>query len=153
MAPMSEQKQSNTQEQFKGIPVSSVRNPYILNFCKVLVEKKGEKHEPEALKKLLNDMYRLYENLLGQNMVSSLPDDVRKEYLALCNNLDELSYEKIQGYFETVADYEQIMKDTMKQFAEIFMSNRDFDPKDYPASADFSPDGASGFEQEDPASL
>lgn len=148
---MSEQKQPNTQEQIKGIPVSSFRNPYILNFCKVLVEKKGEEHEPEALKELLNDMYRLYENLLGQNMVNALPDDVRKEYLALCNNLDELSYEKIQGYFETVTNYEQIMKDTMRQFAEIFMSNRNFDPKDYPGSADFIPDGAPGLGREEPA--
>jgi hypothetical protein len=146
---MSQSKQPNTQEQIKGIPVSSIRNPYILNFCKVLVEKKGEKHEPDALKKLLDDMYRLYENLLGQNMVNALPDDVRKEYLALCNNLDELSYEKIQGYFDkAIIDYEQIMKDTMKQFAEIFMSNRNFDPKDYPVSSDFNPAGSPNFGQE-----
>jgi hypothetical protein len=31
------------------------------------------------------------------------------------------------------------MKETMKQFTELFMRNRKFDPKDYPISADFNP--------------
>jgi hypothetical protein len=65
----------------------SMKNPYIMNFCRVLVEKKGEKHSPESLKKLLNDMYRLFENLLGQNMVKALPEDKREEYLRLCEDL------------------------------------------------------------------
>jgi hypothetical protein len=115
----------------------AVRNPYIVNFCRALVEKKGENHEPEYLEKLLDDMYRLYEDLLGQNMVKALPDDLRQEYLELSKNLDQLSYEKIAEIFGKNTDnYQEVMKVTMKQFADIFMRNRNFDPKDYPDSTD-----------------
>ncbi len=126
------QQQSATQYPAKGAPVS-LRNPYIMNFCKVLVEKKGENLEPDIMKKLLNDMYRLFENLLGQNMINALPEDLRKQYHDLCEDLNNLSYEKIAETFdESLPNYETIMKDTMKQFAEIFMKNRKFDPNDYP---------------------
>ncbi|MGD9504258.1 MAG: DUF5663 domain-containing protein [Syntrophobacteraceae bacterium] len=127
---MSEESQIKSQEEIKGIPLSSVRNPYIMNFCKVLVDKKGEKLEEPELKKLLEKMYKLYENLLGQNMVKALPEELRKEYLNLCNDLEQLSYEKIEEYFDkSVNNYEQIMKNTMREFAELYMSNRAFDPQ------------------------
>jgi hypothetical protein len=109
-----------------------VRNPYILNFCRALVEKKGEQHEPDAMEKLLDDMYKLYESMLGRNMVNSLPEHVRKEYLAMAEDLNSLNYERIGAIFgANSSNYEQIMKDTMKQFAEIFIMNRTFNPKDY----------------------
>lgn len=110
----------------------SMKNPYIMNFCRVLVEKKGEKHSPEALKKLLNDMYKLFENLLGQNMVKALPEDKRQEYLKLCEDLNQLSYEQIAEIFDRyVPNYREVMKETMKQFADLFMRNRNFDPKEF----------------------
>ncbi len=112
-----------------------IRNPYIVNFMKALVEKKGEKHEPEALKKLLDDMYKLFENMLGQNMVNALPEDKRREYLELSKDLTRVSYKKIEEIFDKyVPNYEEVMKETMKQFTAIFMKNRTFDPKDYPVS-------------------
>ena len=114
----------------KAEPVT-IRNPYILNFCKILVEQKGEKHEPEALKKLVEDMYGLYENMLGQKMVKALPEDIRKEYLALSNDLSRLNYEKIADiFYKHVPNYEEIMKDTLKEFKEIFMKNRDLSTKE-----------------------
>jgi hypothetical protein len=126
-----------TPDLMKATPLAN-RNPYIMNFCKALVEKKGETHEPEALKKLLNDMYRLYENLLGQNMVQALPDNLRKEYLELSKDLNELSYAKIGEIFDkNITNREEIMKQTMREFTEIFMRNRTFDPKEYPVSADY----------------
>ncbi len=135
------------QEQAKGSATteqagSPVRNPYILNFCRVLVEKKGESHQPEALEKLLGDMYCLYEYMLGQNMVNSLPEATRKQYLSLTEDLAGLSYEKIGEIFErNIPDYKEIMKNTMRQFAEIFMKNREFNPGDYPMSEGFSQPG------------
>ena len=93
-----------------------------MNFCKTLVEKKGEQLQPEDLKKLLGDMYRLFESLLGQNMVNALPEDVRKEYLRMADDLASLSYEKVGAIFDkNVQNYQQVMKDTMKQFAEIYL--------------------------------
>jgi hypothetical protein len=114
-------------------PSAPIRNPYIMNFCKVLVEKKGEQHQPEDLKKLLGDMYRLFESMLGHNMVASLPADLKKEYLGMAEDLPNLNYEKIGSIFDkNIKNYEQIMKDTMKQFAEIYLKNRQFNPEDYP---------------------
>lgn len=132
---------SGDKETRKAAPVAT-KNPYIVNFCKVLVEKKGEKLEPDALKKLLDDMYRLYENMLGQNMVKALPDAVRQKYLDLCEDLTQLDYETIGETFDKhIPDYEGVMKQTMQQFAEIFMRNRTFNPKDYPVQSESNEDG------------
>src|SRR5271157_2484425 len=117
----------------KPAPSAPIRNPYIMNFLKALVEKKGEQHQTDDLKKLLDVMYRLFESLLGQNMVNALPEDVRKQYLAKAEDLPNLSYKNIGAVFEpNVKNYEQIMKDTMKQFAEIYFKNRQFSPEHYP---------------------
>ncbi len=116
-------------EQAPGVPM---RNPYIMKFCKALVEKKGETHEPEAMQKLLEDMYGLFEFLLGQNMIKALPDGVREEYLKMANDLQNLSYEKIGNVFDkNVPDYESVMKETMRQFTTIFMKNRQFKAADH----------------------
>jgi hypothetical protein len=128
---MSEQK--NEMPGVGTAPSAPARNPYIMNFCKVLVEKKGEDIAPEALKKLLSDMYRLFEAMLGQNMVNALPEDIKKEYLLMAEDLQNLNYEKIGAVFDAnVQDYQQIMKSTMKQFAEIYLNNRQFRVEDYP---------------------
>ena len=117
----------------KPAPSAPIRNPYIMNFLKALVEKKGEQHQANNLKKLLGDMYRLFESLLGQNMVNALPEDVRKQYLAMADDLPNLSYKNIGAVFDTnVKNYNQVMKDTMKQFADIFSKNRQFSPEHYP---------------------
>ncbi len=114
-----------------------IQNPYILNFCRVLIEKKGEKLEPGAMNELIDDMYELYENMLGRNMVNALPEDVRSEYLALGNDLNSLNYEKIGEYFSKASiNYEEIMKQTMKEFSSIYMKNRTFDRADYSGSAE-----------------
>ena len=127
---MSEQKTETPQNQRPSAPV---RNPYVMNFCKTLVEKKGEQHQPEDLKKLLADMYRLFESLLGQNMIDALPEDLRQKYLEMAEDLSSLNYEKIGAIFDkNVRNYQQVMKDTMKQFAEIYLENRQFSPEHYP---------------------
>ena len=46
------QKEPEVTEPRQAGPSQPIRNPYILNFCKVLVERKSEKVEGEALKKL-----------------------------------------------------------------------------------------------------
>ncbi len=117
----------------KNAPSGPARNPYIMNFCKVLVEKKGEQHQPEDLKKLLGDMYRLFESMLGHNMVAALPEELRKQYIEAADDLPNLSYEKIGAIFDkNVKNYEYVMKDTMKEFAEIYLKNRQFNLGDYP---------------------
>ncbi|NTU47647.1 MAG: Zn-dependent oligopeptidase [Syntrophobacteraceae bacterium] len=136
------QDQSPGQEPTAARPSSPVRNPYILNFCRVLAEKKGERLEPEAMKRLLEDMYRLYEYMLGQNMIESLPELQKQEYLELTKDLSKLTYEKIGEVFDkNIPEYERIMKETMKQFADIYLKNRQFSTKDYPVPEDVLTDG------------
>lgn len=116
-----------------GHPPQNLRNPYIINFCRVLAERKGETMGPEALRVHLDSMYRLFECMLGQNMINNLPEAMRKEYLGLTEDLEKLDYDKIGEIFDAnVPNYEQVMKATMKEFAEIYMTNRTFDPNDYP---------------------
>ena len=127
---MSEQENDVFQERAPSAPI---RNPYIMNFLKAVVEKKGEQHQGDDLEELLDDMYRVFEYMLGQNMVNALPEDVRKQYLTMADDLANLDYKKIGAVFDTnVKNYEQIMKDTMKQFAEIYLKNRQFSPEHYP---------------------
>ncbi|NLI81877.1 MAG: hypothetical protein GX443_09355 [Deltaproteobacteria bacterium] len=121
---------------------SSVRNPYILNYCRVLVEKKGEKFDPEPMKKHLEKMYQLYEYMLGKNMINSLPEALKQQYLTLTQDLTNLTYEAIADIFDkNVPDYERIMKETMKEFANIYFRNRVLDPKDYPVPKEIFQDG------------
>lgn len=110
-----------------------LKNPYIMNFCKALVERKGESPDPETLKKLLNDMYRLFECMLGQKMIDALPQDLKDQYLEMTGDLSKLSYDKIGEIFDkNIQNYEEIMRAAMKEFGEIFMKNREFSPEDYP---------------------
>jgi hypothetical protein len=127
---MSEQENYVFQE---PAPSAPIRNPYIMNFLKAVVEKKGEQHQGDDLEELLDDMYRVFEYMLGQNMVNALPEEVRKQYLAMAADLANLSYQKIGDVFGTnIKNYNQIMKDTMKQFAEIYLKNRQFSLEHYP---------------------
>lgn len=141
---------SSTEKAPKAVP-DGAKNPYIINFCKALVAKKGEQPEPEALKKLLNDMYALFENMLGQNMVKALPEELRRKYLELCEDLTQVNYEAIGEIFDKhVPNYQAIMKETMLQFTEIFMKNREFKPADYPASSAAAAAGAAYKPQHQP---
>jgi len=118
---------------FEKAQPATIRNPYIVNFCKVLLERKGEEPEPEAKKKLVEDMYNLYENLLGQNMVQALPEDVRRQYKEMANDLYSLDYEKIAEIFGTHISDEQevaIRKKTLQELADIFMKNRDLSTRE-----------------------
>ena len=61
---------------------------------------------------------RLFESMLGRNMVNALPENVKGEYLRMAEDLQNLDYEKIGAVFDAhIPDYQGIMKATMKQFA------------------------------------
>ncbi|MFH1625538.1 MAG: DUF5663 domain-containing protein [Pseudomonadota bacterium] len=100
------------------------RNPYVVDFCKVLIEKKGLELSGEALSKMIEDMYRLFENMLGKNMVAGLPSDKRSEYLVQ-HEKEGVNFEKIGQMFEAhISRPDEIIKRTMKEFATVFMKNR-----------------------------
>ena len=105
-------------------PMGNLRNPYIMNFCKSLIEKKNLQLSSDGLAKMFEDMYRLFENMLGKNMVAALPADVQSQYLAQYEG-GKVDFERIGQIFgEHISTPDEILKDTMKQFATIFLKNR-----------------------------
>ena len=91
-----------------------------MNFCQLLLEKKGVELSGEELARKVNDMYCDFENMLGRNMVDALPDDKRSEYIANQKN-DEVDFEKIGQIFEKhISDPDKILKNTMQEFAKLF---------------------------------
>ena len=82
---------------------------------------------------MLGDMYRLFESMLGQNMVEALPEGVRKQYLTMAEDLPKLNYEKIGAIFDgNINNYEEVMKNTMKEFAEFILRTGNSIPEHYP---------------------
>jgi fibronectin type 3 domain-containing protein len=101
------------------------RNPFILNFCEALIEKRGVELSEEQKEKELDRMYNLYETMLGRRMVEALPDDKKAQYLQITRDLDQLSFEKIGEIFaDGVPDAEAVMKETLEEFSDIYLKNR-----------------------------
>jgi fibronectin type 3 domain-containing protein len=105
--------------------VEKPRNPFILNFCEALIEKRGVELSEEKKEKEIDKMYNLYETMLGRRMVEALPDDKKAKYMEITRDLDQLSFEKIGEIFaEGVPDPEAVMKETLEEFSDIYLKNR-----------------------------
>jgi hypothetical protein len=101
------------------------RNPFIVNFCERLMKQRGLELEEENKEKELDKMYNLYESMLGRKMVEALPDEKRAQYLTIVKDLDQLDFEKIGEIFaDGISDPEAIMKETLKEFSDIYLENR-----------------------------
>jgi hypothetical protein len=102
------------------------RNPYIENFIKKLIEKKGEKLEPDALETLVESLNRLLENMLGRNMVAALPEEIRSQYVSQYDkgSRDVDMNLMSQTFDRYIANPEEIMKKTLKEFAVLYFRNR-----------------------------
>jgi hypothetical protein len=101
------------------------RNPFITNFCEVLMKKKGLELTDENKEKELDRMYSLYETMLGRRMVETLPEDKKAKYLEILRDLGQLNMEKIGEIFgEGISDPAAIMKETLEEFSDIYLENR-----------------------------
>jgi hypothetical protein len=101
------------------------RNPVIVNFCEVLMKKRGLELSEEKKERELDRMYNLYETMLGRRMVEALPEEKKAEYMAILRDLGELSFEKLEEIFEDgIPDPEAIMKETLEEFSDIYLKNR-----------------------------
>jgi hypothetical protein len=102
------------------------RNPYIENFLKKLIEKKGEKLEPDAQERLIESLNRLLENMLGRNMVAALPEEVRSHFVSQYDkgtqNVDIAQMS--QTFDRYITNPAEIMKKTLKEFADLYFRNR-----------------------------
>ncbi len=101
-------------------------NPFIENFVRKLVEQKGEKLEPDALERLVESLLRLFENMLGRNMLAALPEDVQAEFVAKYDKGSrDVDVEAISKIFEShEIDQAAVMKKTLKEFADLYFRNR-----------------------------
>ncbi|UCE83010.1 MAG: hypothetical protein JSV47_00230 [Deltaproteobacteria bacterium] len=101
------------------------RNPFITNFCEVLMKKKGLELTDENKEKELDRMYSLYESMLGRRMVEALPEDKKAKYMEILRDLGQLDMQKIEEIFgDNVSDPEAIMKETLEEFSDIYLENR-----------------------------
>lgn len=102
------------------------KNPYIENFCKVMVKSKGEELPPDAMEQLIDKLYGLFENMLGKNMVAALPEELQSQYVSQYekdrNHIDQEQIAQIFG--KHISNPEEIMRKTLKEFAEIYDKNR-----------------------------
>ena len=101
------------------------RNPFIVNFCEVLMKKRGLELNDENKEKELARMYNLYESMLGRRMVESLPEEKKSKYMAIFRDLGQLDLEKIEEIFgDGIPEPEAIMKETLEEFSDIYLKNR-----------------------------
>lgn len=102
-----------------------MRNPHILNFCRVLLEREGIGPSEERYPRLVEDLYDLYENMLGRKLVAALPEPLRDQHIQRYERgVDRPDYDEIARLFgKHVPDAERIMKETLREFAEIVSKN------------------------------
>ena len=102
------------------------KNPYIENFCRAIVKRKGEKLPPDAMERLIDDLYQLFGNMLGKNMVAALPEELQSQYVSQYEKgRNHIDYEQIAQIFgKHISNPEEIMRKTLKEFAEIYDKNR-----------------------------
>lgn len=102
------------------------RNPYIEKFIKKLIEKKGEKLEPDQMERLVESLNRLLENMLGRNMVAALPEEIRAQYVSQYDkgSRDVDMNLMSQTFDRYITNPAEIMKKTLKEFAVLYFRNR-----------------------------
>ncbi len=102
------------------------RNPYIEAFIRKLIDEKGEKLEPDARERLVEDLNRLLENMIGRNMIAALPDEVRSQFVVEHDKgARDVDVAAISGIFDRhIADPSKIIKKTLKEFADLYFHNR-----------------------------
>lgn len=102
------------------------KNPYIENFCRVLIAKRETRLEEEALERMVESLYNFFENRLGRNLIAALPHERKEEFVALYDkgtrDLDEETVNRL--FAEQEIDHVAIMRQTMQEVAELYFRNR-----------------------------
>jgi len=102
------------------------RNPYIEEFLRALIKRKGEKLEPDVLERLVESLNRLLENMVGRNMIAALPEDVRRAFVSQYDkgsrDVDPAQLSPV--FYKYIDDPAKIMADTLREFAGLYCKNR-----------------------------
>ena len=102
------------------------RNPYIEGLCRALIEKNEGKLDSDAKEKLVDDLYHLYENMLGKNIVAALPEEKRSQFISEYEKGNRpIDSDQIAELFgDDIEDPREIMKKTMNELATLYFKNR-----------------------------
>ncbi len=102
------------------------RNPYIEEFLRTLIKRKGEKLEPDALERLVESLNRLLENMVGRNMIAALPEDVRCAFVSQYDKGSrDVDPARLSPVFDKyIDDPAKIMAETLREFADLYFQNR-----------------------------
>ena len=102
------------------------RNPYIEIFIRRLIEQKGEKLEPDAVERMVEDLNRLLENMIGRNMIAALPEEMRSQFVSQYDkgSRDVDAAQMSEIFDRHITDPGKIMKETLKEFADLYFKNR-----------------------------
>jgi hypothetical protein len=102
------------------------RNPYIEEFIRALIKRKGEKLESDALERLVESLNRLLENMVGRNMIAALPEDVRRAFVSQYDKGSrDVDPAQLSPVFDKyIDDPAKIMADTLREFADLYCKNR-----------------------------
>ncbi|MGD0486091.1 MAG: DUF5663 domain-containing protein [Syntrophorhabdales bacterium] len=102
------------------------RNPYIEEFLRALIKRKGEKLEPDVLERLVESLNRLLENMVGRNMIAALPEDVRRAFVSQYDKGSrDVDPAQLSPVFDKyIDDPAKIMADTLREFAGLYCKNR-----------------------------
>ncbi len=102
------------------------RNPYIEEFLKTLIKEKGEVLEPDAEERMVESMNRLFENMVGRKMIAALPEEVRADFVSKYDKGSrDVDPAQLSPVFERYVDNPaRIMKETLREFADLYFRNR-----------------------------
>jgi hypothetical protein len=102
------------------------RNPHIEEFLRTLIERKEKKLEPDALERLIESLNRLLENMVGRNMIAALPEDIRGDFVSRYDKGSrDVDPAQLSPVFDAyIDDPAKIMKDTLREFADLYFRNR-----------------------------
>ncbi|MGQ9858716.1 MAG: DUF5663 domain-containing protein [Thermodesulfobacteriota bacterium] len=102
------------------------KNPYIENFCRALVQRREKDMDQEAMERMVESLYNFFENRLGRNLVSALPEEQRTEFISLYDKgTRDLDEETVRRLFANQdIDQVAIMRKTMQEVAELYFRNR-----------------------------
>jgi hypothetical protein len=111
--------------QGKEHAVSRTKNPFVLDFIKKLMKESGEAIPDDPGHRRYEELYALFESLLGKNVLSAVPQNKQAEYMAFVKKNPSPSMESVGEILGgCIESPETILKKTMNDFKELYLRNR-----------------------------
>jgi hypothetical protein len=100
-------------------------NPFIINLFKMLMKQSGEEIPEDPNDRRFEELYTLFESLLGKNVLASVPEDKQSTYMALVEKNPAPSMDSIGELIgDCVKDPKAILEKTIVDFKGLYVRNR-----------------------------